>query len=551
MDKEYQVYWGDTHHNTYQHYVQDPPMPEILAFASTYLDFYTGAYYTPAYVTAPVLKGTGGPVPGPRGGHLSEALPASTPRWAGVHLEGLKEPEAMAREWTEFQQAIGDWNRPGDFCTLPGYEWQGNGRWGDHNVIHRTEGSPICTADTLPELYEFLRALNGKGQGAMAIPHHTGYYVGQRAPTWSACDDRLSPFAEVFSIHGCSETDEEWIGLRHNSHMGPGVGGGTYQEALDAGLRLGAICSTDNWTNVPGHWGQGLMACLAEELTRDSLWEAFWARRVYGVTGDRIELDFTCNGAPMGSVVDHRPRREIRVAVRGADEIDRIEILRNGRVVATHCHQGTWVMPTAGTRTRFRLRVEAGWGPRLGEVPAPERRWEGTLSVDGGRFVGWEPCWIARGQAVPQLAGNGARLLLVSHQANVPRPFQGGTLLEFEADPGADLHLWLNGLEVRDSVRAFAEHSHLLWYRQECVNLVRETTGVEPENARRGDVYYQLAHKAKVHRAVPECAYTATFEWVDEGPLLGAEAGIWANYRVRVEQRNGQRAWSSPIWVKA
>ena len=87
-----------------------------------------------------------------------------------------------------------------------------------------------------------------------------------------------------------------------NPHMGPGAGGSTYQSALDAGLHLGAVCSTDNWTNMPGHWGQGLMACLAEELTRDSLWEAFRRRRVYGVTGDRIELDFTCNGAPMGSI---------------------------------------------------------------------------------------------------------------------------------------------------------------------------------------------------------------------------------------------------------
>lgn len=102
MDEKYHIFWGDTHHNTYQHYVQDPPMPEILDWSSAYLDFYTGAYYTPAYVTAPVVENLRGQVTGPQGGHLSEKLSAST-QWAGVHLEGLKDLEPMAREWREFQ----------------------------------------------------------------------------------------------------------------------------------------------------------------------------------------------------------------------------------------------------------------------------------------------------------------------------------------------------------------------------------------------------------------------------------------------------------------
>ena len=74
--------------------------------------------------------------------------------------------------------------------------------------------------------------------------------------------------------------------------------------------------------------------------------------------------------------------------------------------------------------------------------------------------------------------------------------------------------------------------------------MVRETTGVTPERARRGDVYYHLANKAKLHRAIPEAGYTAEMLFLDEEPLAGV-----ANYRGRLEQRYGQRAWSSPIWV--
>ncbi len=52
MNDGYKIFWGDTHHNTYQGHIQDPPMDEVIAFASTYMDFYTGAYYTPIYIDA-------------------------------------------------------------------------------------------------------------------------------------------------------------------------------------------------------------------------------------------------------------------------------------------------------------------------------------------------------------------------------------------------------------------------------------------------------------------------------------------------------------------
>jgi hypothetical protein len=248
----------------------------------------------------------------------------------------------------------------------------------------------------------------------------------------------------------------------------------------------------------------------------------------------------------MGSILHPTPRREIQVRVRGSDAIDRIELLRNGQVIATHCHQGTWSQPAPGKGARYKLRIEAGWGPRQGEIPLPETHWQGTLTINGGRFVGWEPCWITRGSRVPQFDGESARFSMLSRQENVHLPFQGATLLEFETDPGAEFVLDLNGLQVRDRICTLAEHSRLLWYREDCVKRIRETTGVEPQDARRGDAYYQMANKAKLHRAMPEAAYTAGLEWVDDEPLERE-----THYRVRVEQRNGQRAWSSPIWVRS
>jgi hypothetical protein len=319
-----------------------------------------------------------------------------------------------------------------------------------------------------------------------------------------------------------------------------------WQSALDRGLHLGAIASTDNWQNMPGSWGQGLMGCQATELTRDGLWEAFRNRRVYAVTGDRIDLDFSCNEAPMGSILGPARDRRIEVRVAGWDAIDRIELLRNGQVIATHCHQGTWTVPPAGIRTRFRFRIEAGWGPRVGELPFGEQAWDGEALLSEGRFAGWSPCWTGRGQAAPVLEGTRARFRLVSQQTAVSNPFQNGVMLDLEADPSAELELRLNGQTVRDTVGAFAAGSRVMWYRDDNLARLQRLTGIDPLTLERQDpLFFHMAFKAKLHRAIPEAGYTARLMFVDDEPLQRE-----THYRIRVEQRNGQRAWSSPIWVK-
>ncbi len=548
MNNEYHLFWGDSHHQTYIP-TQDPPLQNVLEEARRYLDFYSSAYYMKEFTFAPPLESQR-VSDAPSRGHLHENPASTNAPYRGVHLEGSKSDETLLREWADVQRATAAAYRPGEFVTFPGYEWQGNGRWGDHNVIYRYEGPEMCNADSLPELYEFMRTLEVE---SFAIPHHTGYLTRMRAPDWSFCDDALSPYAEVYSVHGCSETDEEWIGLRHNPHMGPGVGGSTWQDALTAGLHLGAICSTDNWTMMPGHYGQGLMAVLAEDLTRDSLWDAFSNRRVYGETGDRMELDFTCNGAPMGSILPAADRRELYVHVQGMDAIDRIELLRNDRVIATHSHQGTWQAPKPGTRSRWTVRLELGWGPLIAEFPVPDKKWQGSLQLSDGRMLDWQPCWVSLGQPIPTLTGSRADFEIATSQHLEERGVRNALVFEFEADPDATLELQLDGPEPHkdafaliESVASVAERSHLLWDKAGSVETLRQVAGVTPAQAEHTEAYYHFAHKLKVHKAMPESARTATLTFVDDEPLHGE-----THYRVRVEQRNGQRAWSSPIWIQA
>ena len=523
MDEKYRIFWGESHDNTYT--VDPPPAPigEVIGRAASHLDFYSAAYYTSC---AAAFRA---------GEHLSEGEAPTE-----LTLEGWKEPERLEREWAQEQEATREMNDPGRFVTFPGYEWQGDGTSGDHNLIFRREGAPIFRVDTLTDLYERLR-----GRKVLAIPHHLAYRVGRRGHDWSVYDGALSPFAEIYSLHGCSETDEEWIGMRENVHMGPSAGAGTYEEALARGYHLGAICSTDNWGEMPGRYGHGRMACLAEELTRDSLWEAFNARRIYGVTGDRIRLDFRVNGARMGEVVPAGLARRIRVDVRGSDAIDRIEILRNNRVIATHCHQGTWDLPEPHRKTRLKLRIELGWGPQENEVPMPPKEWEGLLEVDDGRVLDAEPCWISPGQGMPRIDADGARFRMRTTRKTVTSEVQNAFVFELEGRPDSEIRLRINGREERGTVREFARRSRLMVFEDECERMLAERRDLEPGSPERRDIYHFLAYIAKIHRAIPESGYTARLEFDDDEPLDGE-----SHYRVRVEQRNGQRAWSSPIWVR-
>jgi len=521
--EDFRVYWGEAHDNTLQYADSPTPFEESVRRAASHLDFYAAAYYTACSEAFQP------------GGHLSES-----DRPNRIPLEGWKSAERLDREWAIVNEVCRALNRPGGFVTFPGYEWQGNGSSGDHNVFSLHEGLPIFRVETLAELYAALR-----GRQALAIPHHTAYRPGVRGRDWSVYDEELSPFTEIFSIHGCSETDEEWVGMRGNPHMGPGIGPGTWQSALDRGYHIGAICSTDNWGDMPAHYGHGRMACLARGLTREDLWEAFRARRVYGVTGDRILLDFTVNDAPMGSVLDADGPRRVRVQVRGSDALDRIEVLRNGRVIGTHCHQGTWAFPAAGTLSRFKLRIEAGWGPRPNEMPVQIRNWNGRLRVNGGRMLGVEKCWISPGHTEPKFHGDQSIFQFRTSTRDTGSRWQNAEVFEFEARPEARVEVVMNGSTEAGTIAEFASNSREMWFKDECVRTLEDAFGIVPGSPERMDVYHHLAFKVKIHRPMPEAAYTAEFAIEDDVPLAGE-----VHYRVRVEQRNGQRAWSSPIWVR-
>ena len=177
---------------------------------------------------------------------------------------------------------------PGRFVVFPGYEWSGTtGRGGDHNVIYLTENQPLYRSAYVEEdlrgydhqmdrytVDSLIKSLTP--DNVFLMPH-----IGGRRANLDFYDPDMMPFIEIYSDHG----QFEWF----------------LEEALTRGLKAGFTASSDDVYGKPGDSIPGVrlfavhggITCVyAKALNRYDLWQAFKVRRVYGTTGERMQLRF-------------------------------------------------------------------------------------------------------------------------------------------------------------------------------------------------------------------------------------------------------------------
>jgi hypothetical protein len=281
-----------------------------------------------------------------------------------------------AVNWPGYLQKVQALNREEDLILFPSYEWHSNA-YGDHCIYYRDDGDhPILDAPTLPALREKLLALETP---ALLIPHHIGYRQGFRGIDWSAFSPDLSPVVETLSFHGASESSS---GPRPYLHsMGPRHGLCTAQAGWARGHIFGVIGSTDGHSAFPGSYGRGRLAVWAEGQTRADIWQALRQRRTVALTGDRIEVQFSLNGEPLGSLCPPDEERQIQVSVHGGGAIDLVEVLHNNRPI----HRAAPLPPETADGP-FSVHLEVGWGER----PRPTD-WTVEVHVVDGRLDAIEP----------------------------------------------------------------------------------------------------------------------------------------------------------------
>ena len=226
--------------------------------------------------------------------------------------------------------------REGQFVTLLGFEWQHSG-YGD-KVVHYLGGDqpylPVDdhSYDDPQKLYRTLRASD-----ALVIGHHPGYQVGAWVPgtDFGRVETDVERLVELWSMHGSSEgyasSDRPLVGA---------ASGGGVMAALQRGMRLGFVAGSDTHSGRPGgsakeprpYWG-GLAAVWTRGLTRRSIFGALRARHTYALTGARIVLDMTVDGAPMGAEIPARGYVGIRIDAWTPGRIAQVEVMKNARLL--------------------------------------------------------------------------------------------------------------------------------------------------------------------------------------------------------------------------
>lgn len=185
--------------------------------------------------------------------------------------------------------------------------------------------------------------------GAISIPHHT--LGGPVCPfIWEHFNEEMEPVVEIYSTHGNSECE----GCVHEIYNPYRNGRHSVRASLEQGRHFGFIASSDTHMGLAGNctrpdfnisfsqWyfrgrtrppGPGVAAAYLEELSREAVFEALRARRVYAVTGSRIVMDVRADGHFMGSRFSAVGPVAVSIRVKGMLPIHTIEVLKNGKTV--------------------------------------------------------------------------------------------------------------------------------------------------------------------------------------------------------------------------
>lgn len=493
----YRLFWGDLHNHNAVGYAKGS-LARSIDLAREHLDFFAFTGHA-AWHDMPKM-------PGDR------------------HMKWVDGFEAHTSHWPRTVDMLREVNTD-DFVAILGYEWHSS-EFGDYCMLFGDDNGELFLPGHVGPLLEF-----AEERGAFAIPHHVGYKQGWRGANWKHFTPAVSPVVEIFSEHGCTESDRAPFPMIRHSIGGRSTAN-TIQRQLRNNLRFGFVASSDDHLGYPGAYGEGVVGIWAEELTRKALFDALRERRTYAATGDRIQLEVTLNGRPMGAELPFTDEREIAVRVTGQDSIAHVELIRNGRTIARHFPEDDVgeAVPLPG---RVKCRLQYGWGPWADLSLDRVCEWDITVQIDNGRILRALPCF----QTAPFDEHRRDRLRIVAD--NEVR-LQSATTRQgcYGEDPTKSVVLEVEGeadsvLTVR--LASPREQTTSARLGDLAVDNVVEFTGVFTSES------YILG------RLIAPGEYTANLRWTDNRPHSAGAPADW--YYVRVTQHNGQMAWSSPIWI--
>lgn len=427
----------------------------------------------------------------------------------------------ISHQGNDFQMTDDDWERLNRvtrqfhvdhrYVVFPGYEWSANTpAGGDRNVFFRREGYPIIRSShwQIPETVEdqrtpahpanvfFERIRQHVPLDDVLVASHVG---GRYADIRRYLDAELAPLVEVVSCWGVFE----WMLF----------------DAFEREARVGVMCNSDGHKGRPGDEGpgagefgiaSGLTCVLADELTRDAVFDALKQRRCYGTSGPRILLDVEVDGAAMGAEIQSTGEVNVAATTVGVAGIDSLELFA-GR------ERLDQVRPPAFENLAGSRRLRIMWGGSRIRGRGRRAHWDGTLHIEGNSI-----------EAVELVSFDSPADGIVSRSDRE---------IQFRSRTTGDL----DGLDL---ILKQAQTGRIAW----------ETPlgTLEADLGQLGD--------GRVSRSFGGLDLRCYVEWYpdDLGAVPTALAGQWTvrlnqpwtPLWLKVTQVDGHMAWSSPVYVK-
>jgi len=238
-------------------------------------------------------------------------------------------------DWLQMQDITNGFHRPCMFCTLCGFEWMDICVYSWRDRLER----PPTGATAIMPLYagrkDVVMGSHGHINHLTPLPEH---------------DENLQRFMQVYgTFGGCDTWDNPFLNPLVNSKNKPEA---VASDILAQGCKLGFTGGGDIHSahpglsaQAPGRQGEipcdqyhshlfhdGLTAAIMPALDRRPLVEALQRRATYATSGPRILLEFSVSDIVMGDEGTAK-NAVCRFSVYGVDELNSVEIIKDGAVV--------------------------------------------------------------------------------------------------------------------------------------------------------------------------------------------------------------------------
>jgi len=239
--------------------------------------------------------------------------------------------------WRKNLRLADFYNDPPYFVALPSMEWTLTAKGdlesvfgaGHYNIIFASTQEARKFIRNSQEVYNvnspessnsrlLWELLHEKQINCITIPHHP---ADEAHPVdWNVHDEYYVPVVELFQCRG----NGEYPGAPREINLERHSTTTSRRAFVDYALRekkykMGFVASGDH-----NGMGVGVAALWVKDFSREGILEAMRSRRCFATTGDKMIVDFRINSSESPS---------LSIKVKGQRELERVEVLRNSRVI--------------------------------------------------------------------------------------------------------------------------------------------------------------------------------------------------------------------------